>query len=503
MKISAKTYALIFVLLSLSMACINRKKDGDNNPATQTGKEILVNANDSTSSNFVTIEEALNTAKNGDTIKIAAGTYTPTGGTLELKPGVKIEGANTVTTIIQGDILDHNSSTEPVSLSNITFKNFNFQRVGPSTTPEEKNIIKNCKFASLNISYGAILSETDPSYSFLIEGNTVSEEIRFSHGAGKATNVINNNTVTGNISLIMGSGATNIISNNTVTGIIEDLSGTTTTTISGNTINGRIVDSSGGHDDGTEDEIIDNNIVIFDEDILGPELAAMEIKGRSATVSNNTVIVTGKASGIIIKSGTPTNIKGNVITLPYIFDSSDPYSDPDNLTCAIYTLAGAGEVSNNKITGGYYGIYDKSGGGKMDNNDIQSAHIGIWTAGGKEFNNNTIKDCKSDGLIIATKGPFSYNTIMNNLGAGIRILNILSTTVPDLGGGALNGAGNNTIKGNGNYDLIIESANSNIDTIFAENNYWDHSLEEEINNLDIYDGRDEEGLSIVNFVPFK
>jgi hypothetical protein len=119
--------------------------------------------------------------------------------------------------------------------------------------------------------------------------------------------------------------------------------------------------------------------------------------------------------------------------------------------------------------------------------------------GAEEVHHNIIKECKGDGMILdGLKGPLSYNMVMNNGGAGIRV-----TRVPiDLGGGADASPGKNTLQGNANFDLYVESVNAENPTLFARNNIWDHENANDIAQLDIRDGNDSTGLVTVDFTPW-
>jgi hypothetical protein len=67
-----------------------------------------------------------------------------------------------------------------------------------------------------------------------------------------------------------------------------------------------------------------------------------------------------------------------------------------------------------------------------------------------------------------------YNNILvNNLNYGV---DIISNSNPDLGGGASSSPGDNTISGNGTYEVYNDSPNN----IYAKNNHWDDQSEGEM-----------------------
>jgi hypothetical protein len=90
---------------------------------------------------------------------------------------------------------------------------------------------------------------------------------------------------------------------------------------------------------------------------------------------------------------------------------------------------------------------------------ISNNNINNNNENGINFNNSTIK--------------VNDNILSNNLGYGIRIIGDL---YPDLGGGSLSSPGNNTISGNGTYEVYNESPNN----IYAKYNHWDDQSEGEM-----------------------
>jgi hypothetical protein len=81
-----------------------------------------------------------------------------------------------------------------------------------------------------------------------------------------------------------------------------------------------------------------------------------------------------------------------------------------------------------------------------------------------------------DGL----RGPVTGNTVTNNDSTGIWVIREV-----DLGGGILNGEGRNIIRGNGYYDMRIGINAVTPDTLFINNNVWDHETIADILKYDI------------------
>jgi len=91
------------------------------------------------------------------------------------------------------------------------------------------------------------------------------------------------------------------------------------------------------------------------------------------------------------------------------------------------------------------------------------------------IHDNNIHDNSGNGLVFNnSNGDIYNNLIVNNQGYGIYITG--SNSTPDLGGGAQNSPGNNTISGNGTYEAYNASPN----LIYAKFNYWDPLSEAEM-----------------------
>jgi hypothetical protein len=190
------------------------------------------------------------------------------------------------------------------------------------------------------------------------------------------------------------------------------------------------------------------------------------------------------------------HIINNTITLDEV---QAPAPDPYEGTSGIFNYSGWGYVTGNKIHGGNMGYYSKAGTVEFAGNEIEKSYTGFYSKGAEAVHHNIIKECKGDGMILnGLKGPLSYNMVINNAGAGIRV-----TRVPiDLGGGADASPGKNTLQGNANFDLYIETVNAEHTILFARNNIWDHENANDIAQLDIRDGNDSTGLVNVDFTPW-
>ncbi|MFC2146411.1 DUF1565 domain-containing protein, partial [Acidobacteriota bacterium] len=157
-----------------------------------------------------------------------------------------------------------------------------------------------------------------------------------------------------------------------------------------------------------------------------------------------------------------------------------------------------GTLKNFKITGsGIANIYCYNSNPQIINNIITDTNLGIrhdYTTKAL-IKNNTIRNnsyginCYGNCTSIITG-----NTITNNRNG----IFIKDSSQPDIGGGG-ESSGGNAIRNNENHDITNYSPH----TIYAKNNYWDHSSEEDIDKNDIYDDDENSSSGEVVFVPFQ
>ena len=460
---------------------------------------------------FNTIKEGINAASPGNTVMIKSGTYIPDDSwsgndhTLLLKAGVSLIGESRENTIIAGIVVDQETSNLSIGLEKLKFDEFHFIRATHAGPFNDKNIIRNCATTLISPGFGAGIPVNDttpgPNFGFQIENNDLGNEgiIEFKQGAGASELIVLSNKC-GYIYLKSGGGYKYTIDNNDVRYGIFDKSGANKTTISNNRIsNGTIDDRSGGTGYGVEDEIIENNTIIADETspafIDEDYKAGIIAKSRSVTIRNNVITCTGNVSGIRSYAGAPLHIIGNTISLDEV---QTPNPDPVEGTSGIFNLSGKGYVSGNKINGGQHGYFSKAGTVEFAHNEIEKSYTGFYSMGAEVVHNNSVKNCYGDGMILdGLRGPIFNNIVKDNSGSGIRILR----APVDLGGGQDTCPGLNVITGNGNYDLYIETTNSQFPEIYARFNVWDHTDTLEIMQYDIRDGNDSIGLVKVDFTP--
>ncbi len=147
-------------------------------------------------------------------------------------------------------------------------------------------------------------------------------------------------------------------------------------------------------------------------------------------------------------------------------------------------------------------IYILSNNTYIYNNNIYNNQGGIHTiVNSVSIHNNNIHNNSLYGIKCSYHSPIIFsNTIIDNNPYGIYIT---ADSNPDLGGGAQSCTGNNTISGNGTYEIYNESSN----LIFAKYNYWDSLSESEmmghtydqVNVTRIFDHWDDIGNGYVNW----
>jgi hypothetical protein len=450
-------------------------------PNNQTGDTLFVTSSytggisDGTATRpFRTIGEGIAAAHSGQTIYISAGNYeTLESFPIYLKPGVTYSGAGNIFTFIYGEFTDSSAhDSTPIVLEHFRFNGLNFDRGAALDTPLAFNIVNDCLIhGDINIDHGG-------SHNFKIENNDIYGSINIAHGPGSSFNIIRNNVVQGSIELSHGNAITDSIIGNLMSGgDIIDNSGFCNTFINGNTINGgRIIDRSGN---GLE--LITGNHITFNATDTTEDPVALDCRGVSVIAIRNIINCNGTAAGIVLRSGTPTVVDSNTITV-------------SGQVACLSSLAGGGQLVGNHLTGGLYGIFDRSGATHVAYNVITSADTGVYTQSLAKYEQNTITNCSAVGMVLdGVRGPIEGNIVSNNGGAGVILLHPV-----DLGGGADSCIGGNSFTNNGAFDLVNRTPNP----IEAKHNHWDHSTAPAIDSLDIYDNDQDSTLGEVDFVPF-
>jgi hypothetical protein len=480
--------------------------DGGTGPEIVTVDSIYVDVHsfgtpDGTSASpYNTLTEAISVAAAGDVLIILAGEYDGAETfPIDLKPELTLQGEDATTTLIRGSIRDMNvDDSRAVVLKDLSCEGFTFGRNAAPGTPTDVNIIKRCIIqGDVEIAHGG-------GHSFTVDSCGVTGDVTFGHGSGDCRDAIRWSTVDGTVSFSSaeaattdglvqviiecevdegiffnsGAGAADTIIECDIDSVgISYKSGNANAYIAYNTIdNGRIIDKSGSGDQ----YIVHNNITCK---ALGLEedSACVFASGASDIVTHNTISALFGADGIVARSGYPTIIDSNSINVS------------GGGQC-IFTESAAGQVVGNSVTGGAVGLTDSSGALLVAFNQISRCGTGTIVSSAARYLHNTISECTMDGMIIEYSGQaIDSNTVIDNSGAGIRILEADT----DFGGGPYSGFGGNTITGNTAWDFVNESA----DTVWAKFNFWDHADSGSVDASDIYDKEENASSGPVIFMP--
>jgi len=504
-------FTVVAVALTLALGCSGGSNpagsnDDDDPPA---GGRVYVDASyvgveDGTFEHpYDTIDEGIGAASRGDTVIVAAGSYSRRTE-IDVPVAITLIGAGDDLTVVDAMfVVSAPEDTVPVLLKHMAFERATFQGSVRSPRVEFAPIeIDSCDAGVVNVGY-------PPDHSYTVTNSTIDSvrfwhgvsdhathalvncsiagNIQFAHGSGDITTIVENCTIGGKIWMRNGSNATFTIAGNTVHGIV-DKSGVNVTTISGNTLpTGNIVDKSGGLQDS---QIIEGNNV---------QNGVLQIESSSATVRYNTVSAPADTFAIEMNCGAPANLIGNTVTLPA---GSEPTGAPETWrNIGIKATCGEGVIQGNTVNGGSIGIWDVSGATTLFANTISGSYYGIVAALGmdKVVTGNVVSDCSSDGIRFLAEnlayeyGAFEGNTVTNNGGAGVRLFRDI-----DLGGGAEGSVGGNIFTGNGDYDLYIEVPATTTPVISAWGNSWDHGSEAEVDAHDVYDANDDPSLADVD-----
>ncbi len=246
-------------------------------------------------------------------------------------------------------------------------------------------------------------------------------------------------------------------------------------------------------------------------------------------IEGNTVTRSTIGTGISVYSVSLGGlVRDNTVVVPYAAPTGTPVPS-DSLAPAGISAVGVAikGVRNNTVSGGSYGIYMSAVAGHgCSMNTVGGAHTGIAVCGvSVHADSNDVSGCSGDGIGLYAYDDDSWggewltvqaNTVVGNAGAGIHASarcdlggspdTTAAMFVRTAAGGAqtsrrLTSAGLNTLTGNGGYDLMVDMAASQVDTIWALWNTWDHADSAGIADFDVYDGDDDPSLTRAVFWP--
>lgn len=483
---------------------------------------------------FNTIVEGLQLSQNGDSVSIFSGNYPE--DTLLVEKCVSIAGATAASTLVQGIfILSSKLDTLPVLIRNLWCKNVMHNDSGYSVTPL---IIEDCGLQVLN-DYTPSVGETG---RIRVKNCMVTDSIHIaSASCGAKREVINcetdgglwvsstsshgiirleGNLVTGSLSVITTAKSDTIfIQNNTVTDSLIVLSTASyPDLISGNTIGSGVRLKAVAHsgflfmENQVRNGSLSARYTALSESIIGNNNfinGGINFKATSGdiVIRENEIHTDGSAAAIRFKTTAGGYIENNTITLPYFEPSGLPFEEDTVSVCAIHVRSTSfAGMKGNRISGGAYGVYLSAiASHGFNENEIEGAHYGVYLQSVSGYlDSNRVENCVADGMILNYQAEYgdtnsirlNYNIVRNNGGHGIR-------TRGNCPMGKLDepGTGFNIIKDNGGYDLYIETLSSFVDTIWAQNNQWSHSTEEEVGQWDIYDASDDPARAFAMYKP--
>ena len=483
---------------------------------------------------FNTILEGLQLSQNGDSISIMPGSYPE--DTLLIEKCVSIAGESPSSTVVEGTfILSSKLDTLPVLIRNLWCRNVNHNDSGYTLTPL---IIEDCGLQVLN-DYTASVGETG---RIRVKNCIATDSIHIaSASCGAQREVINcetdgglwisstssqgvirleGNQVGGHLSVMTVSKSDTIfIINNTVSDSLIVLSkASDPDVISGNTIGSGVRLTAVSHNglQFTENDIQNGSLsakyIALSESIIGNNdfiNGGIQFQATSGdiVISENEIHTDGSAAAIRFKTTAGGYFEDNTITLPYFEPSGLPFEEDTVSVCAINVRSTSfGGMKGNRISGGAYGVYLSAiASHEFNENEIEGAHYGLYLQSvSGDVDSNLVENCVADGMILNYQAEYgdtnsirlNYNIVRNNGGHGIR-------TKGNCPMGRLDepGTGYNVIKDNGGYDLYVETLSGFVDTIWAQNNEWSHSTEEEVGQLDIYDANDDPSRALVMYMP--
>jgi hypothetical protein len=505
---------------------------------------------------FNTIAEALAIAEDGNTIALAPGAYDE-GGDVLVTSAVTVEGAGADLTVVDGGFaVVVESDDTPVVVAGLSCTSVHTY-VDTTSVSRAPIVIRDCHLPAVFDSLGTV----EAPHSYTLDGCTIDGDVvlvyasalgrrlvrgcvigggaRLAMACGRTAQIIEGCDIGGGVSITVVSGDTCRIEDTDV-GSDVDLAGVSVHALiaDGNTIGGSLRMASVSskseiaiynavHGDSLNVKAVSdslcriaNNVMngggilaqsrLFkDLAIVDNELTAggIRLAARSAhgSVSANSVSRTDAAPGIAVSGVVAPGVSSNEVNIPYAPPSGVPVDEDSTAVSAIRVIGvSVGEIADNTVSGGAYGIQCVSTAcDGVLRNKVTDSHVGMGVAClSVQVEGNQVLRCVGDGMLLA--GPYGEptptirlkaNDIVGNGGAGVRILDYaLLGTGSDSDGG-------NVLVGNDDYDLFVEAAAADNDTIPARYNTWDHTDPHEVSDFDIYDGVDDPLRSIVSFEP--
>ena len=475
---------------------------------------------------FNTVEEGLANCNNLDTVFIVAGEYFP--DSLKVIRNITIEGAGKEKTLVHGTfVLSGTLDSIPVTISSLYCRNV---RQGDSTYTYTPLTVKNCRLEMVNDSVPSV----DSTGSITYIDNQIIGNLNIQNSSCKAFRKIIGCTVGGDINLNILSMKKNVTVSNCQAGgsiRISTVSKKDTIYVENNIIGDSLkIYSISTHPNMVINNVIGTGVEIFaiassgntfeknlvkkgvlsvtstalgstviENNIFENGGIVVSAKSAHAEVTGNTIHSDGTVSGIEFITQSGGKATGNQIIMPTLPSVGKILPEDSTTVCGIKVSSVAFPgLFNNTIKGGTFGISLIAISTRIVNNIISESGTGAYLQTVSCLtDSNRVTNCTGNGLVVdiypdysdTTSVPMNYNVISNNGGSGVHLLNNARLE-------------NNTLTGNGEFDLYIEIPAAVKTNIYARNNLWDHETFADIDMYDIYDGIDDNTLAIADVAGF-
>lgn len=475
---------------------------------------------------FANLADALAAAGDGDVIPLAPGTYDG----VFLAHGVTLAGAGAAGTRVDGPVVvTAPAGSGPVTLAGLSMPGILY---GSTTTPSVPVTIRSCALDALEVvlppggdlmversvvagdatviradadadatvrssrfDRGLVFTGNLSAGKTLVTDCDVGDDLRLTQARVTGDQIVTDSRIGGAVMISATSpasdvaGAAHRVTGCEIGGGIGAALSACGIRVTGNTLTGGSIDLAIAAHGQTGPQWVDSNDVRDGTIDLVVSGAAIEVRANRVRTAALVDADGEPTVGLRVRGGTGAIIAGNTVAVPYAVAVSDDASDDVR---GIDVISGATtEVSGNHVKGGARGLFVIADPGVIEDNTISGSHVGAEVVVVGAFRGNSIVGCKGDGVRIVLNGPFEWNTVTGNGGAGVRF------DGTDLGGGPAGSRGGNTLRGNGGFDLVIESLAADAATVPAAGNRWDHRKVAGVDAFDVFDGKDDPKLTTV------
>jgi hypothetical protein len=473
---------------------------------------------------FNTIQEAVTVAEDGWAIDVAEGWY-DVGDTLVLDRAVSVEGAGAESSVLSGCVcLRANCEAATIVIDDISCAGVcSFATGDTMRSSRAPVLVSRCILGTID----EAITMVPTTQWFTIEATTILSDVHLRYESCRAARTFRGCQVSGDLLVSAGdttscalrSGGLRAtprslssvrVCDSTIGGDLQVAAQTCgVIQVSGNTVRGdtlRVVAAS------SETTRVSNNVLPLGSihtahvsaghmTVEGNELrdgvVAMRYQSGSVSVHENEIACGSARRGIDVTAIEGPRIEGNWVELPDAVPIGVPAED-DTSACGIRVKARYGSsVTDNAVRGGAYGVYCYGDDAEVMGNEVMVSHVGIWAQGsGVRCADNFVRFCVGDGMVLRVDGEAYGNNVCVNGGAGVRVQGAL-----DLGGGTHGSPGGGVLRGNTGYDLVVDVEATEVDTIFARHNLWDHETESDVGEYDVWDATDDPSLAAAVIMP--